>query len=72
MTTMVPGPAAQFIDWGFAVKLPLCAEWDKTLGIREGDLRSMVTFLRVCYVVRRPGFVLCDIGAGLTRTMAVH
>ena len=60
---MASGLAAQLIDYGFAVKLPLCQEFDKALGIEESDAFSMTRFLRSCYGIRRPGFVMMDMCA---------
>ena len=54
------GPAAKLIDFGFSVKLPLCEGIDAMFGIDESDPRSAVRFLRTCYDVRRPAFVLLD------------
>jgi len=60
MQTPIVGPAAELIDFGFAVKLPLSKSLDNALGIRETDPFSVVAFLKVCYVWRRPGFVWID------------
>ena len=62
MRTDTPGPAASFIDWGYAVKHPpsrMVDEWAFSIGIPV--VCSLTTFLDTCYVVRRPGFVAVDI-----------
>ncbi len=60
MTTSY-GPATSLIDFGYAVKLPLSKEVDRVFGLEESDPRSLVQFLKVCYVTRRPEFEFWDI-----------
>lgn len=54
------GLATQSIDMGYAVKRPLSEMVDRAFGLSEEDPRSLVNFLNVCYIVRRPGFEFCD------------
>mgnify|MGYP001565347823 CR=1 FL=1 len=60
MSKHVPGPAAQLIDFGFAVKQPLCQAVDYALGLQQSAPWSLTGFLDFCYEVRRPGFELLD------------
>jgi len=55
------GPAAGLIDWGYAVKRPLCEEVDRAWGLDSSGPYSLTGFLQLCYVVRRPGFVMIDL-----------
>jgi len=59
-----PGPAAQLIDFGYAVKLPLCREVDKAFGFQDTGLGPLSAFLQICYAMRRPGFVAADMCSG--------
>lgn len=56
----VRGPAAQLIDFGYAVKLPLCEVVDRVYGVENAGIWSLTGFLHLCYEVRRPYFVLAD------------
>ena len=60
MRTDVLGPAAQLIDFGYAVKRPLCEQVDQAFGVGESEMYSLTRFLDHCYVMRRPGFVTLD------------
>ena len=55
------GSAAQLIDFGYAVKLPLCKLVDSALGVSESHPFSLTRFLDMCYEARRPQFVLADV-----------
>jgi|GEM_PF-5308547 len=55
-----PGPAARLIDFGFAVKLPLCEAVDDTFGFEKSSVGSFTGFLKICYELRRPYFMLAD------------
>ena len=58
--TQLDGPATSLIDFGYAVKLSLSERVDQSLGLNEEDHCSLVHFLNVCYVLRRPGFEFWD------------
>lgn len=64
MSNRIPGPAAQLIDICFAAKLFFCEQWDKSLGLTEADAYSAVRALKICYVMRRPFFVVADDACG--------
>lgn len=56
----VAGPAARLIDFGYAVKRPLCEAVDGALGLKGLGPWSLTGFLDLCYDVRRPQFVMAD------------
>jgi len=56
----LPGPAAQLIDFGYAVKLPLSEAIDEVYGLEKSSVCSFSGFLHVCYNLRRPYFVMAD------------
>jgi hypothetical protein len=67
MKTQALGPAAQLIDFGYAVKLPLSQAVDATFGISTSAPWSLTGFLQVCYEMRRPSFEFLDSLWGLDR-----
>ena len=56
----LPGAAAQLIDFGYAVKLPLCNAVDDAFGLGRSGTCSLTGFLEVCYELRRPYFEMVD------------
>ena len=55
-----PGPAALLIDTCYAAKLAICREWDAAFGLHEFHVCSAVRALNICYIARRPFFVMAD------------
>ncbi len=54
------GIATLTIDVAYVAKLRLCEEWDRASGFDEPHPLSSVVFLKMCYAVRRPYFVITD------------
>ncbi|MEN9561751.1 MAG: hypothetical protein RIQ56_1024 [Candidatus Parcubacteria bacterium] len=61
IVTRTVGFATNVIDTAYVCKRSLCVAVDQAMGVRESDLHSLARLLDVCYQIRRPGFVACDV-----------